>query len=804
LSSAELPIRATMPQWGRAEAMIQPLHQATYAPDAVVTEGRDGARLRFSDQQFRALIENALDLIAILDREGVMLYVSPSVERVLGYQPDDLIGRNLFALVHPDDLSATLAAFRESIAQDGPRRWNEYRFRGHDGTWRFLESDARSWLDRPDVRGVVVNSRDVTEPRSAQERLIRSERQLAAAQALAHIGSWEWDLASNQFICSAEMARILGLDPNQEISYDEFIERLHPDDREQTRHTLESVRRHHQPFNFTQRFLHPDGCERVVISFGGIVLDKLGQTLRVFCACQDITERRQQEEALRRERQFSERLIECSVDGILAFDRNFTYTIWNPGMERLTGLSKHAVLGRNALDVIPFWKESGEDAFYRQALAGEHVVAKDRRFRHAGDEPEVFFEGYYSPLRSATGKIIGGLAIIRDITEKKQLEMQIQHSQKLETLGVLAGGIAHDFNNLLMVIMGNAELAGLHLPGDSSAREFIGQIETATTRAADLCKQMLAYSGKGKFAVRPLDLSSLVKEMADLLEIAVAKKGMLTYELVDDLPAIEADNAQIQQVVMNLITNAADAVEPGKGEVRVQTRVIVADADLLSRCYCDSNVPEGLYVCLEVSDNGCGMDDETQSRIFDPFFTTKFTGRGLGMAAVLGIIRGHHGAIQVASAPEQGTTIRVLFPPSVQVPRSFAKESPAIDSWRGKGTVLVVDDEEMVLNVAKAILASVGFEVETAGDGRQAIEMYRQRPREIDLVLMDMTMPHLSGEETFSQLRQLDPNVRVVMASGYSEHEATSHITSRNLAGFIQKPYRAADLIAKLRGLLER
>ncbi|HEV3341938.1 MAG TPA: PAS domain S-box protein [Pirellulales bacterium] len=786
--------------------MNQPLQEATYAQDPVAAEQRDGtsARLRFSDQQFRALIENALDLIAILDREGMMLYVSPSVERVLGYGPDDLIGRSLFALVHPDDLPGTLQAFRESIAQGGPRRWSEYRFRRSDGSWRFLESDARSWLDRPDVRGVVVNSRDVTEARLAQERLVRSERQLAAAQALAHVGSWEWDLANNQFICSDEMARLLGLEPDQEISYDEFVQRLHPDDRERTRQTLEAVRCRHQPFNFTQRFVHPDGSVRVVISFGGMVLDNLGQTVRVFCACQDVTERRRQEDALRRERQFSERLIESSVDGILAFDRNYAYTIWNPGMERLTGLKKQDVLGRQAFDVVPFWKESGEDAFYRQALAGEHVVAKDRSFGARGDEPEGFFEGYYSPLRSETGAIIGGLAIIRDITEKKQLEMQMQHAQKLETLGVLAGGIAHDFNNLLMVILGNAELAGLQLEADSPSREFIGQIETAATRAADLCKQMLAYSGKGKFAVRPVDLSSLVQEMANLLEIAVAKKGTLTYELAEDLPAIEADSAQIQQVVMNLITNAADAVEPGNGEVRVQTHLIVADADILSRCYCDSAVPEGLYVCLEVSDNGCGMDDETQSRVFDPFFTTKFTGRGLGMAAVLGIIRGHRGAIQMTSAPGRGTTIRVLIPPSVQAPRSFAKEPPALDEWRAEGTVLVVDDEEMVLSVAKAILTSVGFQVETAGDGRQAVEIFERRSNEIDLVLMDMTMPYMSGEETFLQLKRLDPNVRVVMASGYSEHEATSHLTSRRMSGFIQKPYRAAELVAKLRGLLER
>jgi two-component system cell cycle sensor histidine kinase/response regulator CckA len=778
------------------------LEEATAARRSVEKQTGGAGRRKFSDQQFRALIENALDLIAVLDREGVMLYVSPSVARVLGYRPENLIGRNLFALVHRDDLPVTLAAFRESIDQPGAHRWRAYRFRHHDGSWRFLESDARSWLDHPELQGIVVNSRDVTDSRLAQERLVRSERQLAAAQALAHVGSWEWELSDNQFTCSAELARILGLESCAELDFDRFTERLHPEDRAHTIATLEAVRRHHRPFSLMQRFVRPDGAVRSVVSFGGIVLDELGQTLRIFCACQDVTERRQQEEALRRERQFSERLIESSVDGILAFDRDFVYTLWNPGMERLTGLARHDVLGRKAFQVVPFWTESGEDVFYRQALEGEIVVAKDRRYR-VGDR-EVFFEGYYSPLRSQNGEIIGGLAVLRDITEKKQFEMQMQHAQKLETLGVLAGGIAHDFNNLLMVMLGNAELAAMQLPADSPARESVNQIETAATRAADLCKQMLAYSGKGKFVVKPLDLSALVKEMADLLEIAVAKKGTLVYELADDLPAVEADTAQIQQVVMNLITNAADALEPGKGEVLVKTRALVADAELLSRCYHNGNAPEGLYVCLEVSDNGCGMDEATQERIFDPFFTTKFTGRGLGMAAVLGIIRGHHGAIDLESAPGRGTTIRVLFPPSVNAPRAFAKEARTLDTLHGAGTVLVVDDEEMVRQVAKAILESVGFEVKTAENGEQAIEVFQQSAGEIDLVLMDMTMPQMNGEEAFARLRQIDPAVRVVMASGYSAHDATSHITSKNLAGFIQKPFRAADLVAKLRGLLER
>jgi two-component system, cell cycle sensor histidine kinase and response regulator CckA len=638
---------------------------------------QDSSGLQLSDPEFRALIENALDLIAILNHEGVIRYISPSAERVLGYRPEELIGRYGFALIHPDDLQQVLDIFRQGLREPAQPRWAEYRFRHRDGSWRFLESHGRNLLDDEGIGGVVINSRDVTERKLAEERLVRSERQLAAAQALAHIGSWEWELDGDRLSCSDELNRIFGWEPGAAITYDTWLAATHDDDREATRAAIDTARLRRSPFQFQQRIVRPDESVRTLISSGGVVLDHLGQCLRMFCASQDIT-------------------------------------------------------------------------------------------------------------------------------EQKQLESQLQHAQKLETLGVLAGGIAHDFNNLLMVILGNAELAGLQLAEESPARESISQIETAAVRAAELCKQMLAYSGKGKFIIRPLDLSKLVREMAELLEIAVAKKGALEYELAEDLPAIDADAAQVQQVVMNMITNAADSLEGPDGRVSIRSGVLAADNELFSQTYCESGLPEGLYVFLEVADNGCGMDAETRARIFDPFFTTKFTGRGLGMAAVLGIIRGHRGAISVVSEPGRGTTIRVLLPPSVQAPRGFGKEPPALAEQRGSGTLLVVDDEEMVAGVAKAILENAGFRVLTAADGHEALRIYADCRGEIDLVLMDMTMPRMNGEEAFARLRQLDPQARVVMASGYSEQDATNHVVSRNLAGFIQKPYRAGELVTKIRGLLDR
>lgn len=656
----------------RLRRAAPPLSPGTAAPPS-----KSDDSFQLTDPQYRALIENALDLIAILNHEGVIRYISPSAERVLGYRPEDLIGRYGFALIHPDDLPQVLDIFRQGLREPAQPRWAEYRFRHSDGSWRFLESHGRNLLDEEGIGGVVINSRDVTERKLAEERLVRSERQLAAAQALAHIGSWEWELDGDHLSCSDELYRIFGWQAGATITYDGWLAATHADDREATRASIDDARLRRAPFHFSQRIVLPDESVRTLASSGGVVLDHLGQCVRMFCASQDIT-------------------------------------------------------------------------------------------------------------------------------EQKQLETQLQHAQKLETLGVLAGGIAHDFNNLLMVILGNAELAGLQVGEGSPARESISQIETASVRAAELCKQMLAYSGKGKFVIRPLDLSKLVREMAELLEIAVAKKGSLDYELADDLPAIDADAAQIQQVVMNMITNAADSLGGPDGRVSIRSGVLAADNELLAQAYCEPGLPEGLYAFLEVADNGCGMDEETQARIFDPFFTTKFTGRGLGMAAVLGIIRGHRGAISVASEVGRGTNIRVLLPPSVQAPRGFGKEPPALGAQRGSGTLLVVDDEEMVVGVAKAILENAGFQVLTAGDGHEALRVYADCQGAIDLVLMDMTMPRMNGEEAFARLREIDPQARVVMASGYSEQDATNHVVSRNLAGFIQKPYRAGELVTKIRGLLER
>ena len=364
-------------------------------------------------------------------------------------------------------------------------------------------------------------------------------------------------------------------------------------------------------------------------------------------------------------------------------------------------------------------------------------------------------------------------AVGRDVTERKQaedekleLERRLLHAQKLESLGILAGGIAHDFNNILAGIMGYADLAMLRLPTSQPALADIEVIKKAAQRAADLTRQMLAYSGKGRFIVEPVDLSQVVKDMYEILEISISKKASLKCNLASGLPAVHADASQIQQVILNLVMNASETFGEDSGIITIATDAIQCNATDCAAVGGRNDLREGSYVRLVVTDTGCGMDEQTLAKIFDPFFTTKFTGRGLGLAADHGIVRGHKGAIRVASKPGEGTTFQVLFPASDAIATVSAGESIPAKPWRGTGTVLVVDDEEMVRNLATRMIEHAGFVALTANDGEDAVRLYREHQDAIVCVLLDLTMPKMNGEETLRELQRISPNVRVILSSG--------------------------------------
>ncbi|MCC6136457.1 MAG: response regulator [Gammaproteobacteria bacterium] len=405
------------------------------------------------------------------------------------------------------------------------------------------------------------------------------------------------------------------------------------------------------------------------------------------------------------------------------------------------------------------------------------------------------------------------LLSVTDITERKwaeekrlQMERQMQQTQKLESLGVLAGGIAHDFNNLLTIILGNASLALDEMPPLSPARDSLQAIEATSLRAAELCRQMLAYSGKGRFVIENIRMNDLIGEMISLLKASISKKAILNLNLKERLPPLRGDPSQIRQVMMNLVFNASEAIGEHGGVITISTGMMECSGEYISEFYLDESLTEGLYVWLEISDTGCGMDHETQRRIFEPFFTTKFTGRGLGLSAVLGIVRGHKGALKVYSEPGQGTTFKALFP-AVQTDKPQIAQSSGSthhSDWKGAGTILLVDDEESVRSLGNRMLERLGFKVLIAVDGQQALEIFRELSDEILLVILDLTMPYMDGEETFRELRRIDPKARVIMSSGYTESEITPRFAGKRLSGFLQKPYTLDTLTQRLRDALER
>jgi len=426
------------------------------------------------------------------------------------------------------------------------------------------------------------------------------------------------------------------------------------------------------------------------------------------------------------------------------------------------------------------------------------------RVRRA-DGQQIWLFDHTNLIRDEAGEITHFHGYVIDITaqveaqeENRRLAQQLLQAQKLESLGILAGGLAHDFNNVLTGVMGHAALARFaHEDGrPEQALESMEQVEALSLQAADLCKQLLAYSGRGKFVVRPLDVSRVVREVASMLQVAISKKAELVLELPEGLTAILGDRAQLQQIVMNLLSNASDALGEASGtiQVRVSEREVGAAelAELTPGC---GPLEPGRYLSLLVEDDGVGMSAETKERLFEPFYTTKFAGRGLGLAAVLGIIRSHQGGIFLRSREGEGTRFELVFPPC-DAPALPDHEPEVSDRPlpKGGGTVLLVDDEAILRQVGGRLLGLLGYEVELAVDGMDALEKLRDHGERYRFVVLDQAMPRLSGRETLQELRQLLPELPVILCSGYNQEQAIDADQEGASLEFLQKPYRLEQL----------
>ncbi len=483
----------------------------------------------------------------------------------------------------------------------------------------------------------------------------------------------------------------------------------------------------------------------------------------------------------------SSMIVDSSDDAIVGMALDGTIVSWNPAAERMFGRARAEAVGRPLAWLWPAARASEAEALLGGVRRGERVRRELALRKPGGGEIDVSLT--LSPVTHG-GHPTGASAILRDMSDRRALEKKLRDGQVLESLGLLAGGIAHDFNNLLTVVMGNASTLKALVAHGSREWDMLDDIETAAERAADLAGQMLAYSGRGVFVLQRVDLNGLAQEMAELLRVSMSKDVTLKYDLAGVLPKVEADLTQLRQVVMNLVINAAQAIGDKPGTITVGTRLARADQAWLAGCAHPADLPEGDYVFLSVADTGCGMDAATRARIFDPFFTTKSTGRGLGLSAVLGIMRGHKGAIRVDSEPGRGTTFTVAFPAgSSLVPRTRGDAARADDPWRGDGTVLVVDDEPKVREFAQNALQILGFRTASAADGLEAIERMRELGSAVRLVLLDLTMPRMSGDKALPELRRINPAAKIVLISGFNEQDAVRNFDGGSVDAFVKKPF---------------
>lgn len=514
--------------------------------------------------------------------------------------------------------------------------------------------------------------------------------------------------------------------------------------------------------------------------------------------------------ALRERLRHDRLLLDIALDAIVDMNEGGTITNWNAQAMTLFGWTREEAIGRPLHETIvpPSLRTA-----HRQGLERFLTTGKTSILNRRIEITAMHRDGHEFPVELAVAALrekgtYTFRAFVRDLSERRKaeqdrqsMEERMQQAHKMEQLGVLAGGVAHDFNNLLAAMLGHAGLARQELPPDSPALPMLDEIVNAAQRAAQMTQQLLVYAGRGHVHVESLDLAHVVEEMAQLLRPLMSNKANVHLALT---PApLAGDASQIRQVVMNLLTNASEALEENPGDIHVRTGVKKAtQADLISP-YLREDLPEGEYSFVSVKDSGVGMSSDTLRRVFDPFFSTKFAGRGLGMAAVLGIVRSHRGSIQVQSTPADGSEFVVFFPTTrAAVPRRTGRRTPSRSEPVHRGVILVVDDEETVRSILSRVLERAGYEVLNAADGQEALMIFAREVEHVSGVLLDLTMPRLDGIEVLRLLRRLSPDVRVLLMSGYSDDEVRERFADERIAGFLHKPFQNKELIAGVAALL--
>ncbi|HUG11119.1 MAG TPA: PAS domain S-box protein [Opitutaceae bacterium] len=645
-------------------------------------------KLTESEQRHRLIVEGASDIVTMMDRDGVFTYQSPSIRHVLGYVEGELVGHNVFEIVHPDDAKSIRWAlsFITKGRDISGRRWR-VRFRHKSGTWVLLESIGSNRLDHPAFRAIVVNSRDVTERERMIEERDRQNRLLVLSQSAARIGGVSFESATGALFWTEETYNIF------EVSADRF---------------------------------------------------------------------------------------ELTLESGLSFFHG------RSRLKLMAAMRRCATKGRPFDVVVPARTAKGRDVVL-------HCVGLPRM---RGSD----IAGIYGSMQDIT-------EIHRQQQESARFDAQMRQTQRLESLGVLAGGIAHDFNNILTGILGNASLLALDVAPGHQPPRALTQIELSARRAADLCRQLVSYSGQRAVDSKPVNMDDLIGETSSLVAHTISKQAKLSIVQNASGATVLADATQIQQVIMNLVINASEALPNGEGDISVHTAIVDASTVSLAGYHLAPFEFTGKYLSIEVTDNGSGMQPDTLQRVFDPFFTTKFTGRGLGLAAVRGIVQAHRGALSVTSAPCIGSTFKVLLPlygapAPAKLEEPAARITHAAMSWKSDGEVLLSDDEETIRTLTRRLLKRHGFNVHSTSNGEEALETFYARDGAFTAAVLDMTMPKLGGEEVLKAIRATHPILPVLMISGYSEGAKRLEAMRDRHTAFLSKPFSASDFTKSLREVM--
>ncbi len=748
-----------------------------------------------SQEKYRGLVENSFDGIFVQIGSKI-IFSNHRLNEMLGYDQEELWGLDHWLIYHPDYRDMTRRRAQARMRGERVPQQYEVKLQRRDGSWLYGEISARS-ITLEQEPGIQVWVRDITDQKKAEEELKTRRNYLEsvlrnAPDAIVTLDSSHLILEWNP---GAE--RIFGYTSHEVAgkNLDDLI--VNPDAMDEARtialqvlsgkgiHPRETVRyrKDHTPVN-------------VIVAASPIFMN--GEVQGVVAVYTDITEHKRTEEFLKRSEEKYRNILECIEEAYYEVDIAGNFVFFNDSICKLLGYSRDELMGMNPREYIE--KEALGKLYkifnrvYRtgkpESILDWEIVRKDNTKRYV--------EASVSLTKDFKGNSTGFRGVARDITEKMYLQAQVLQAKKMEAVGTLAGGIAHNFNNLLMSVQGNTTLMLLDTPSDHPYYKRLTNIEKLVKSGSELTGQLLGYARGGKYELKPISINSVIKETS--ATFAMTRKDIAPYhDLEPELSLVRADRGQIEQVILNIYINASEAMPRG-GELYITTKNI-AHTDIERKPY---KIKAGSYVFISIRDTGIGMDKATQEKIFDPFFTTKGLARrtGLSLPSVYGIVKAHDGYIDVQSIKGRGTTFFLYLPASAHIIDKKTQSVAMIE--KGKGSILLVDDEEIVLDVGEALLSSLGYTVSIAHGGKEAIETLRASfpSSPPDLVILDMIMPHAGGGETYDRMKELYPSIKVLLSSGYSIDGQAKEILDRGCNGFIQKPFTLKDLSKIIKKIL--